>query len=430
MIRRVALAFAAAWLVFAAVIIGRFADEALPLDYLARPLLVSGAVALMIALPAAWLAGRHAVAVAAGLALLVAIPLPVIALSFAAVILGALLWRRRSGRPIESQRPVLILAAVFLIMGGIRAVSVIDVSSTNTYREDAGGPPMYVILLDGYPRMDTLARLGIDNRPFVNALIERGFDHYADSHSIHSRTQKTLLAMLTEEPVNDDPVPVAELRVGRSRLVVPPGFVAINSPVGYVTLRHGPRIDPGGPNDFEIELIGQSAVGVLVPDWAWALFVDGLRDRVDRTLALTAERSEPRIFAHVMAPHPPFLYGAEGSARTPRWCWPDCGLFTNFIEDLRVSREQWASGMAPQIEGLNRRLLETVDDLIARHPDAVIVLFSDHGGRTARADLDEWHRSFLAARTPGHPELFADAPRPDAVIRTLLDAYGEGNPGN
>jgi len=429
-IQRMALAWVGAWLVLAAFVIGRFAEEALPLWYLARPLAVAGAVSLGIGLGAVWLAGRHAVAAASGAALLVALPLPVVILSFAAGIIGSDLWRRRSGHPVESQRPVLILAAAFLVMSGIRMVGVVDVSSPSTYSDDAGGPPMYVILLDGYPRADSLAQLGIDNQPFVNALEDRGFDYYADAHSIHSRTQKTLLAMLTEEAVNDDPVGVAELRAARSRLAVPPGFVAVDPPVGYVTLSHGPRIDPGGPNDFEIELVGQSAVGVLAPDWAYGLLLEGLRDRVDRTLALLPELAEPRVFAHVMAPHPPFLYGAEGYAQTPRWCWPDCGLFTNFIEDLGISREQWGSGMAQQLEGLNERLLETVDELLARHSDAVVVLFSDHGGRTARAELDEWHRSFLAARTPGHPGLFAEAPRPDVVIRILLDAYGDAAPGS
>jgi len=54
----------------------------------------------------------------------------------------------------------------------------------------------------------------------------------------------------------------------------------------------------------------------------------------------------------------------------------------------------------------------------------VIVLFSDHGGRADWEDEAELHRSFLAARTPGHPGLYADNPKAEEVIRTLLGAYG------
>ena len=55
---------------------------------------------------------------------------------------------------------------------------------------------------------------------------------------------------------------------------------------------------------------------------------------------------------------------------------------------------------------------------------AVVVLFSDHG---ARYSLDlrqtEWYHSFLAARTPDHPDLFASEPVPTAILRTLLPIY-------
>ena len=95
------------------------------------------------------------------------------------------------------------------------------------------------------------------------------------------------------------------------------------------------------------------------------------------------------------------------------------------MESMGVTEDRWADGMAGQLQVLNARLLETIDRVVDRHPDAVIVLFSDHGGRTSTADLDEWHRSFLAARTPGHPGLFSDEPRRDTIIRTLLSTYAD-----
>ena len=51
----------------------------------------------------------------------------------------------------------------------------------------------------------------------------------------------------------------------------------------------------------------------------------------------------------------------------------------------------------------------------------MVVLFSDHGSRYS-LDLKqtEWYHSFLAARTPGHPQLFASDPKPTNILRTLL----------
>jgi hypothetical protein len=65
-----------------------------------------------------------------------------------------------------------------------------------------------------------------------------------------------------------------------------------------------------------------------------------------------------------------------------------------------------------------------VDAIVARDPGAVVVLFSDHGSRYS-LDLrqTEWYHSFLAALTPGHPRLFADDPKPTAILRTLLPIY-------
>ena len=57
-----------------------------------------------------------------------------------------------------------------------------------------GGPPdIYVILLDGYPRADTLARLfDFDNGPFLAALEAKGFDVSAGSSSNYMYTELTL----------------------------------------------------------------------------------------------------------------------------------------------------------------------------------------------------------------------------------------------
>ena len=78
--------------------------------------------------------------------------------------------------------------------------------------------------------------------------------------------------------------------------------------------------------------------------------------------------------------------------------------------------------MDVQLDAVNALLLEAVDDITAKRGDAVIVIFSDHGGRM---DLpyDEVHHTFLAARTPGNAGLFRTEPHPHSVLRVISEAY-------
>ena len=423
MTRRFALAVLVAWLVLAALILGRYTDEAMPPHYLLRPLLVALAVSVLIA-GVALLARSWAVPLAAGLALVLALAELQTVLTLLAVVILLELLRRRGRMPRDIEPLTLLFAGIFFAIGMIMAIGATQWPSEEGYEAATGGPPMYVFLLDGYPRIDTLRDLGFNNEPFGNALAQRGFDNYPESHSEHTRTHKTLVGLLTDLSVNSDPVSVTVRREIRRLIVVPPGFVEIDPPVAFVTMGSGPHVTTQGPTDFEADLVGKSIVGTLLPDWAWNTLLGALRDNVDAELEAAATTDAPRVFTHVMAPHPPFLAPWDGATSVPRRCWPSCGIFAPSFDDMGLTREEWAGGMAAQVAALNEKLLDTVDRILDQHPDAVIVLFSDHGGRADWADEAELHRSFLAARTPGHPDLYADDPKAEDVIRTLLGAYG------
>ncbi|HEX9738732.1 MAG TPA: hypothetical protein VGA91_05820 [Candidatus Limnocylindria bacterium] len=424
MISRFLAGAAVAWLIMAGIVVGRFADEALPASYLIRPLAVAAALAVVIGVGTI-VSGRHAAVTAAGAALLLSLAKPATALVLIGVIIALELLRRRRGLPVDSRRPVLVLAAVFFGVGFLRAAPLIDLPTAGE-QVVLDGPPAYLILVDGYPRMDTLAALGIDNGPFVAALEEQGFDHYPNAHSVHGYTHKTLLAMLTGEVVQDGPSDAAEKRAIRARLLVPPGFTAIDPPVGHVTLSDGVHVDAGGITDFEAHLLAQSAAGTVLPDWTWAFLVSNLRIQLDDELDLIETSDSQQVIVHLMSPHPPFLFARGGTSAAKRGCWPDCLLFDSTIENLDISADEWARRMEGQLDGLNARLLETIGRLLSAHPDAVIVLFSDHGGRYTFEEPEEWHRSFLSARTPGHPGLLSAEPRPDVIMRLLMETYFPG----
>lgn len=403
-------ATAVAWAIMGAIVLAVFADAAVPVDFLIRPIVLSLPVAAVIGAGVALAApARYRLAGAAAGGASVSHPTAELALIFIAVAILTYLLSNRGHRQ-QLGPPVLAFAAIFLTLQLIRVLPLVA-GSPSPVPLRAPDQPTFLVLLDGYPRLDTLADLGIDNTAFVDALESRGFDHYADAHSRHGWTQLTLLAMLSNKESADNPSSIEEKRAIRNQLALPLGFVAIQPPAGHVVISNAARIDRGGMNDFEAELLGDSALGLLMPDLGRAVVMDGLRERIDEALDLLAATDEDHVFAHLLTPHPPF---PDGPA-----CWPACSIFTNAKESQGLTTEEWAVGMQANLDYLNPRLLEAVDRMIVRHPDANIVLFSDHGARYSYDVPDEWHRSFLAARTPGQQGVFSRQPRPDALLRSL-----------
>ena len=416
MMKGVATRTAVAGMILVAVVVNHFADGVVPAHFMVRPLITVPAIAVVIGL-ASSIAGRRGVPTAGAAALLVAFASVSTVLSLLGVAIVLTLLGRR-GLVVDVRRSVIWVAAVFAGLSLMRAVPLLDLSAPPAVPQTRG-TPIYLILLDGYPRNDTLSQLGIDNQPFVDELSERGFDYYPDARSDHENTGLALTSMLTGSPVTRAEWD-ADMRAIRSGWSLPPGFVAIAPPVGAVTMPNAATIASDGMNDFEAGLLGNSVFHLL--PWSGDFITESLRDRLDTALEAIATTEHRRIFAHLGAPHPPFLFEVDGTPRGISPCWPRaCHIFTNVLERLRIGREEWAAGMEGNLNHLNPRLLAVVDRVLERHPDAMIVLFSDHGGRISLADREEWHRSFLAARTPARPRMLADDPGPDAVFDVVMD---------
>lgn len=397
---------AASVAVAAGYIVDSWGSIVAPVDLLIRPLLVGVGLALVVGLLAG-LAGRHAVPLAAVIA--AGIAMPEAGLFLGLVWLAAVIAARLLRRPARLANPALAIAAIYALLAVVGSVPAVELHLPGVTAREA--TPTYVVLLDGYPRADELAERGIDVSEFLDALERRGFDHYPDATSQHRWTDLTLAALLagTTVGIPDEATDGAYRRQLHRELAVPEGFVAIGPPVAHVVMR-GPRLDIDSVTDFEAHLIGRSMGAAIARDQLLAWIMGTVDGRVDRTLDRMAEMTGP-VFAHVMSPHPPFRDGPD--------CWPDCQLFEVTSDQLGIPTSAWWDRLADRVEMLNRHLLVTVDRILADHPDATIVLFSDHGGRPSDDDPDEWHRTLLVARTPGRPGLFAAEPHPDAILRLL-----------
>lgn len=454
--RRALLAVAIAYLAFAGYILGRFANAAFPTFYLFRPLLLVIPLAIVVGLIAAWLARPHA-PVAAGAAVGLICFWATFSRHWWQAALLVVAWLvvvmvvRRFGRPLPFVPSVASTAAtafilVFFLTGVARAVfsaegPVAPVTATQT----ATGPNIYIVLMDGYPRRDTLMNdMGIDNGPFEAALADRGFDVYDDAHTDRRYTDLTLMSLLTgtTKGVPLDTAPASEvqflIRKALSDATLPKQAEAagyewdvIDSPAGHVTFSAGHHIQHGGVNTFEDNMLAESALAPIVKTFLPYLLTDSLRDHFTGSVASLVSLVDPNahrlVLAHLFQPHLPFLWHADGTPTKVPSFWPGVNIFAAQIETMGMSLADYAASMKGDLATVNPRFLAMVDAIIAKDPGAVIVLFSDHGSRYSLAlKLTEWYHSFLAARTPGHPDLFAADPRPVNILRTLIPTYVTG----
>lgn len=410
--RRFAAPVTASFLVVGGFVFGEFVREVRPVGYLIRPLLAAVALALLVG-GLAILLPRGRVLVAVAVAVWVIQPGSRYAIVLAGVVASTIAWRLLKGRFPDFDVSVLTASGVFFAAGLIPVIPLLSWSSPAEAFISHDGPPQYAILLDGYPRADSLADHGVDISEFLTALEDRGFDLYPQATAELPRTFQ-LLGQITGGAGEWRERAVAFNREVRDSWRLPSGWVTVSPPMGFVTLPHAPTLNPGGFTHFEERLLARSAFRRLAADW----IMDGYRYELNRAFDVIASTDAKRVFAHIFAPHFPVLYAADGEPSPMLSCWPlRCLAIDPWPVDISADeRAQLIGGFA---EWLNGRLLELVDEILAGRPNAEIVLFSDHGGRWDTDESEEWRRTFLASHTPSRPDLFEGSPHPKDVLELL-----------
>jgi hypothetical protein len=307
------------------------------------------------------------------------------------------------------------LALVSALVGGAVAPSDIALPQAAAARaSEPGGSSIYIVMLDAYPRADTLQEsLGFDNSPFTDSLGDLGFTVSGDATSPTTRTERTILSMFTvpggsispEAPgwrPADDPTIRRETRRLLARAQGPRLFrdagyhlVRVASPVIHTEIDGWDvQIDTGQVNELEAVLLQRSPIlGPLSGGWV----LDQQRERIIASLDAVAGRardaSAQLVFAHIMSPHPPLVFGGG----TMPACWTEgCALWGYQPGSTGFDRNYAASYLA-NLQGLNEHVLATINHVVSADPEATVVVMSDHGGRF-NEDSEEWQRSFLAAR--------------------------------
>jgi hypothetical protein len=318
-------------------------------------------------------------------------------------------------------------------------------------------PDIYLMVLDEYTGSAVLAsHFGFDNHSMEAALETRGFVIPQQPRSNYIHTFLTLASMLNLRYLDDftarfgpyGPWEAAYPLIENNRLVSflhNQGYQFLFFPTAFGATRQNRYADVQAPApdvvrpEVQAAWAHTTALPVLRQVVCWVAGCDGdpspyLPDTSDlmdwrfRTLAsLPVGHDRPLfVLAHLLVPHPPYMYGPDCQHRTPYWPRRDDGA-----QAARVAR-----GYLDQIRCVNSKLLEVIDSIQAhsRLPP-VILLQADHGhgrmgrlilGRdlTAPWALEERTSVFAAYALPGVPPDSVPADiSPVNAARLLLRQY-------
>ena len=443
-----------------------WAGGGIPVTMLVRPLVVAIGLPLgLTAILAAILRDRDRagiIATTATLTLLTSDDRTAMALVIVTVVLVAegLLHR---GRPNwMAALMTRVLSGVGLIIVVAALIATVQDGAVQNLVDDLGEPPLapagavparsmpdvYVYLLDAYPG-DRAAALSstFDRETFPASLTARGFDVVRDAHSNYLLTPLTLASMfsmrhLVDIPALDPPFgPMARdwrrLRTAIDEAEVFDRFrqagyetIVVDSGFAHAHLAKVDRfIEAPMLDELDVAMLDYTRLGAVLGTVAPGFLADQARSRVEWTFT-TAEQlaashgDRPRfVFVHVPAPHPPWVFGADGSPRDPD--------FVSVVGEPGHSTAQELEAGFAQATYIAARTVRSVDAVrTAAGPAPVIVVFSDHGpvGAFKTSDplgsaVETRASDFLAASTPGHPGLMEEVRSPINLFPALFEAY-------
>lgn len=320
---------------------------------------------------------------------------------------------------------------------------------------ETGRPDVYYIILDRYANSATLRDVyDYDNRPFLDALEDRGFTIADDAWANYFKTALSVVSSLSMEHIDPGryiqgtPHTFGPIHAAlQGRLAVPATFKTL----GYEYVHIGNWWEPSSEN-VDADVIDRysqdSQFGTVLAATTMLLAIAPLAlpdddpETIDysdlarahvlygfNAVLRAAGRGGPTYtFAHLTIPHSPYVFDTDGTMPTPE------------ERSARSDIEEYRR----QLEWANTRTLEVLDiilDVAPGEPDPLVILQADEGpwppGFTADQEDFNWLQAtdaeiawkygiLNAYRMPGvdlEALGFHDRISPVNAFRILFNAY-------
>lgn len=319
-------------------------------------------------------------------------------------------------------------------------------------RSAAGYPDIYYIILDAYARSDILkAKYGLDNSVFLDSLRARGFYVADRAQSNYAQTYLSLASSLNFEyldslalvlkPRSADHAPLIRM-LGYSRVaefLKTRGYKVVSFASGYT----GTDIEDADVHlasrssltEFQNVLISTTLLPVILAPLTRQSEDEQHRERVRYTFRNIPRAGDGRqpvfVFAHIVSPHPPFVFGAHGEMpKIPPYLRIDQTGTMQTISKTEV-RRWYRENYGPQVTHLNSLVESMVQEILVRSATPpIIILQGDHGPGSilnwddpGREQLLERHSILYAVFTPQGAPWFYDSITPVNTFRILLSRF-------
>lgn len=345
------------------------------------------------------------------------------------IVVAILAWKWRWHRILNILSLALVAAAVVQITVGIAQSSALMSASKKGRDSTASAtkdlPDIIYIILDGYGRSDALKRaLNYSNDSFIEGLEKRGFYVAKDAHANYCQTELSLASSL-----NMDFIPIilpkmAPQEVDRRPLtqIVDNNAVAdYLRKKGYIFAAITSQFPPiqfdsadvnmrtrSGMTLIETALVQMTPLGndKMAVNSMFSMRRSVMENAFDSLVSLSEKSARPRfVVAHILAPHPPFVFGADGQpVQQGMYGYWDGSDYMEHVSTPRDYRE----GYVGQAEYVGKRILKVLDVLLAGNgPKPVILVQGDHGsklrldqGTLDRTDVNECFPNLSAYYVP------------------------------
>ena len=270
---------------------------------------------------------------------------------------------------------------------------VVETASSQSSSPFLSFPNIFHIILDAYAREDSLRKMADwDNSEFIDSLKQRGFYIASSSYSNYPSTVLSIAStMEMNYPVTDESVPY------RSKVKYIRSIQGENKVVRqlkqhqyrYTHFGSGKGVSArcSGVEDLCLSSRNavQQAILYLTPLRRFVISrrtsISEIGPRLDKIM----EPGRPTfLFAHVLVPHPPRTFSSSCSQLNLRGSAP----ITDYWGDYE--------GYTNDVKCVNQQVLDLVDAILKRDPNAVVILHADHGSAFSvdwSLPIDKWPSS-------------------------------------
>ena len=312
-------------------------------------------------------------------------------------------------------------------------------------------PDIFFIICDGFGRLDVLKeKHGIDLAWFKTALEERGFSVVEGSRASYIQTQLSLSSTLNlaylPDLINPNQVDkekrafraLMENSIAAKKLEAS-GYEHVSIGTGFDGVRFGGKTLPlaktSAVNLFEGNLLQKTPFGLL--PWVDESQRSRHRTFIKGALAQIADQTGTQdkplfVTAHLLAPHPPFVFKPDGSDFNPKekFAVSDADDYMERVAGPTDYRE----GYSNNVQFVAKSLIEAIDAVMAKHQGRppVILIQGDHGPKLgvshkslSGTDVSEGFPNLYAFYSPDGVDLQVPAgDSPVNTFRRLFSAMG------